>query len=131
MQAIQSVSGVGGDVELLYAYAHRCLCECNFKRAANVFLILLHRDSNLVRNLVGLGICMRRLGRHRNACVAFGKAIGADPGNPQGAFQLGMTLMLLGKREQGRRFLEASLSRCDADKEKWWQLRDTIVRAMG
>jgi Flp pilus assembly protein TadD len=114
------------DVETLYAYGYQCLNAGQFKRSANVFMLLLHRDPDRVRILVGLGVSLRKLGQYQNACVAFQEAVKLDPQDPRGPYQLGITLILLGNGKAGRRLLGASLALCDRDTARWSSLRQVI-----
>lgn len=118
------------DAETLYAFGYQCLNEGQFKKAANVFLLLLHSDPDRVRILIGLGVCMRKLGRYGSARVAFEEAMKIEPEDPRGACQLGITLILLGKGGAGRRLLGAALARSDGDVTRWSALRKTIARVL-
>jgi Flp pilus assembly protein TadD len=115
------------DIETLYSYGYQCLNARQFKRSANVFLLLLHRDPDRVRVLVGLGVSLRKLGQYENACVAFREAMKIEPSDPRGPYQLGITLILLGKRKAGRRLLMATLAICTRDADRWSSLRKAIV----
>jgi Flp pilus assembly protein TadD len=98
-----------------------------FKRSANVFILLLHRDPDRVRILVGLGVSLRKLGQYENACVAFQEAMKIEPRDPRGPYQLGITLILLGKGKAGKRLLMATLAICDRDADRWSSLQKLTI----
>lgn len=122
-----SAKSVNEDSETLYAFGYQCLNEGQFKKAANVFLLLLHSDPDRVRILIGLGVSMRKLGRYEGARVAFEEAVKIEPEDPRGSCQLGITLILLGESGAGRRLLGAALALCDRDVARWSALRKTIA----